>query len=311
MTFNGEITIGQYLAFTAIFVVVMNSLNSLGMIWYNLTELWVSLGRLNEVLLQETENTNMLELVNNFGTDKIVLKNLSFRYSGSEENYQIRNVNLEINKGENIGIVGRNGSGKTTLVKLLLNLYPDYEGEISMDQHELRKINPNALRSKIFLFPQDIYIFSGTIKENIQFGNLDADLDAIIQAAKLANLHDYVKGLYLGYNHKVGDTGGNLSGGQKLKIGFARLFISNPDVIILDEASSMLDIESETIIMNNIRSHFKGKTIISIAHRLNTLKNADRVLVLESGEVVEDGHHDQLIALNGLYYKFMKTYVDY
>ncbi|MBK6444399.1 MAG: peptidase domain-containing ABC transporter [Bacteroidetes bacterium] len=242
---------------------------------------------------------------------KIVLKNLSFRYSGSEENYQIRNVNLEINKGENIGIVGRNGSGKTTLVKLLLNLYPDYEGEISMDQHELRKINPNALRSKIFLFPQDIYIFSGTIKENIQFGNLDADLDAIIQAAKLANLHDYVKGLYLGYNHKVGDTGGNLSGGQKLKIGFARLFISNPDVIILDEASSMLDIESETIIMNNIRSHFKGKTIISIAHRLNTLKNADRVLVLESGEVVEDGHHDQLIALNGLYYKFMKTYVDY
>ena len=135
-----------------------------------------------------------------------------------------------------------------------------------MDQHELRKINPNALRSKIFLFPQDIYIFSGTIKENIQFGNLDADLDAIIQAAKLANLHDYVKGLYLGYNHKVGDTGGNLSGGQKLKIGFARLFISNP---------------------------------------------ADRVLVLESGEVVEDGHHDQLIALNGLYYKFMKTYVDY
>lgn len=311
MTFNNEITIGQYLAFTAIFVVVMNSLNSLGLIWYNITELWVSLGRLNEVLMQETENTNMLELVNNFTTDKITLKKLHFKYSGSQDDYTIKNINLEVNRGESIGIVGRNGSGKTTLVKLLVNLYPDYEGEILVDQHELRKINPTSLRSKIFLFPQDIYIFSGTIKENIQFGNLDADLDAIIQAAKLANLHDYVKSLYLGYNHKVGDTGGNLSGGQKLKIGFARLFLSDPDVIILDEASSMLDIESETIIMNNIRTHFKGKTIISIAHRLNTLKNADRVWVLEQGEIVEDGHHDELIKLNGLYYKFMKTYVDY
>ncbi|HNP48248.1 MAG TPA: ATP-binding cassette domain-containing protein, partial [Bacteroidia bacterium] len=105
--------------------------------------------------------------------------------------------------------------------------------------------------------------------------------------------------------------GGNLSGGQKLKIGFARLFLSNPDVIILDEASSMLDIESETVIMNNIRTHFKGKTIISIAHRLNTLKNADRVWVLEKGEIIEDGHHNELIKNQGLYYKFMKTYVDY
>lgn len=311
MTFNNEITIGQYLAFTAIFVVIMNSLNSLGMIWYNITELWVSLGRLNEVLMQETENTNMLELVNNFTTDKIVLKDVCFKYNSSEDDYIIKNVNVEVNKGEMIGIVGRNGSGKTTLVKLLLNLYPEYEGEITVDQHELRRINPNALRSKVFLFPQDIYIFSGTIKENIQFGNLDADLESIVKAAKLAHLHDYVKGLYLGYNHKVGDTGGNLSGGQKLKIGFARLFLSNPDVIILDEASSMLDIESETVIMNNIRTHFKGKTIISIAHRLNTLKNADRVWVLEKGEIIEDGHHNELIKNQGLYYKFMKTYVDY
>lgn len=311
MTFNNEITIGQYLAVTAIFLIVMNSLNNLSLIWYNITELWVSIGRLNDVLIQETEDTSILELSNNFSTEKIAIQNLSFRYNEKGADYVLRNLNVEINQSEHIGIVGRNGSGKTTLVKLLLNLYPHYEGQIFLGNQELRKLNPTILRKKIFLFPQDIYIFNSTIKENILYGNLSANMDDIIRAAKLADLHNFVKTLHLGYNHKVGDTGGNLSGGQKLKIGFARLFLSNPDVIILDEASSMLDIESEQLIMNNIKEHFRGKTIITIAHRMQTLKNADRILVIDNGEVIENGHHNELMQQKGLYYTFISTYIDY
>ncbi|MEI8204905.1 MAG: peptidase domain-containing ABC transporter [Bacteroidota bacterium] len=311
MTFKNEITIGQYLAFTAIFLIVMNSLNNLSIIWYNLTELWVSLGRLNDVFMQETENTSLLELINEFETDKISLKNLSFKYDEKGSDYIIKNFNVDINKGEHIGIVGRNGAGKTTLVKLLLNLYPLYEGEIYINNHELRKLNPLILRRKIFLFPQDLYIFAGTIKENILYGNLKADMEDIIRAAKMADLHDFIKSLHLGYNHKVGDTGGNLSGGQKLKIGFARLFLSNPDIIILDEAGSQLDVESEKIIMGNIKKHFSGKTILTIAHRMNTLRNADTIWVIDKGEIVEVGHHDELINKEGLYHKFMMTYIDY
>ena len=311
MTFKNEITIGQYLAFTAIFMIVMNSLNNLSIIWYNLTELWVSLGRLNDVFIQETENTSLTELVNDFNPDRITLKDLSFRYDQKGSDYILKNLNAVINKGEHIGIVGRNGAGKTTLVKLLLNLYPDYEGTISFNNHELRKVNPLVLRNKIFLFPQDLYIFSGTIKENILYGNLNASMEDIIRAAKMADLHSFVKSQHLGYNHMVGDTGGNLSGGQKLKVGFARLFLSNPDIIILDEAGSQLDVESEKIIMANLKQHFTGKTFITIAHRLNTLKNADKIWVIDNGELAETGHHDQLMLKKGLYHQFMMTYIDY
>lgn len=177
---------------------------------------------------------------------------------------------------------------------------------------EIRRINPMVLRKNVFLFPQDIYVFNGTILENIQYGNLNAGIDEVIAAAKLADLHDFVSSQYLGYNFKVGDLGGNISGGQKLKIGFARLFISNPDIIILDEASSMLDVESEQRIMQNIRSHFKGKTIISIAHRMQTLRNSDSIWVIENGEIAEQGTHDALLSIpDGLYRKFMQTYISF
>lgn len=311
MTFNNEITIGQYLSITAIFLIVLNSLYNLSNIWYNLTELWVSLGRLNDVLMQETEDHSILNLTDSMPTEKIIAKDLSFRYNEQSAGYVLKDVNFEINQGEHIGIVGRNGTGKTTLVKLLLNLYPEYEGEINFGSNELRRINPLTVRKKIFLFPQDVYIFNGTIKENILYGNLNAEIDDIIRAAKLADLHDYVKNQYMGYNHILGDTGSNLSGGQRLKIGFARLFLSNPDIIILDEASSQLDVEAEQKILDNIKSHFSGKTIITIAHRMHTLKNADRIWVIDQGKIIQDDHHDALMKQDGLYAQFMKTYVDY
>jgi ATP-binding cassette subfamily B protein len=311
MTFNRNITIGQYLAFTAIFMIVMNSLDHLSLIWYNLTELHVSLGRLNDVLIQETEAPFALDNAQAFSADRILARNLSFKYNEKEEDHILKNINFYVQKGEHIGIVGRNGSGKTTLVKLLLNLYPDYKGEIFFDTHELRQLNIQVLRKKVFLFPQDIYVFAATIRENILYGNMNASMDDVIHASKLADLHMFIKTLHLGYNQKVGDTGGNLSGGQVLKIGFARLFLSNPDIIILDEASSMLDVEAEQKIMANIRQHFKGKTIITIAHRLHTLKNVDRIWVIDKGGIVEDGSHNELLEAKGLYHKFVHTYIDF
>jgi ATP-binding cassette subfamily B protein len=310
MCFNNEISIGQYLAITSIFLMVLSSLFGLSGIWTNLTELWVGIGRLNEVLIQETENAGQLRLGQHVDTEMVSIRNLAFRYSGAA-GFVLQNVNLDIPQGAHIGIVGRNGSGKTTLVKLLLNLYPEYEGEIRYGAAELRELHPASLRQKVFLFPQDIYIFNGTISENIRYGNLNAGTEAIIRAAKLAELHDFIRSQHLGYNTRVGDMGTNLSGGQRLKIGFARLFLSDPGIIILDEASSLLDVESEREILRNIRTHFAGRTLISIAHRMNTLRQADTIWVIDAGTVAEQGRHDELLHSGGLYAQFMKTYVDF
>jgi ABC-type bacteriocin/lantibiotic exporter with double-glycine peptidase domain len=312
MTLRQEITIGQYLAITAIFLVVINSLNSLSAIFYNLTELTVSLQRLNDVLVQKTEEKGLLDKVHSFPNSTIELRDVSFSYHPMQGDQVLHKINLVIKKGEHIGIAGRNGSGKTTLAKLLLYLYPQYEGDIRIGGLNIRDVNVSALRKKIFLFPQEVYLFNATILENIRFGNMNATTEDIIKAAELADLHEFIHQLHLGYNYKIGDIGASLSGGQRLKIGFARLFLSHPDVIILDEASSMLDVETERRIMMNVKKHFTEATIISIAHRMNTLRAADRIFVMEQGTIAEEGPHEKLMEVeDGIYAGFMKTYVSY
>ena len=276
-----------------------------------LTQISVSFLRLNDVLIQDRESENAIELKRNIRADKIEVQDLSFKYHPSDERNVLEKLSVTIESGQHIGIVGRNGTGKTTFVKLLVKLYQDYEGKILFGGSEMRALHPQTLRKKVFLFPQQIYIFNGTLRENILYGNPAATMEDVIAAAKLADLHDYVKDQYLGYNHKVGENGSNLSGGQALKIGFARLFLSKADVIILDEASSMLDIETEMKIMKNVKEQFKEKIIISIAHRVYTLRDTDRILVFDGGGIVEDGNHETLMASEGLYHTFMKTYVEY
>ncbi|MBD2699534.1 peptidase domain-containing ABC transporter [Spirosoma sp. BT702] len=311
--FTGSLSIGQYMAFTTIFMTVMNAVNSVSALWMMVTQVSVSFDKVNEIFLEDREEADYQQKTSSFSTKVIRFDNVSFRYNQRDERYQLRNVNCEIRKGERIGIVGRNGAGKSTFVKMLVNLYPDYEGTIRYDGLELREIHPKVLRNHVYLFPQDTYVFNDTIKENIRCANLSATTEQIVEAARLADLHNFVKGNHLGYNQMVGNFGSNLSGGQVLKIGFARLFASSPepDVIILDEASSALDVETEKRILENIYERFPDKTIISIAHRLHTLKAVDRILVFDEGTIAEQGNHTELLAKEGIYHQFMKTYIDY
>lgn len=309
--FTGNLSIGQYMAFTSIFMTVMNAVNSVSALWMMVTQVSVSFEKINEIFLEEREETNYQQQSNSFSGNRIRLENVSFRYNQRSENYILRNLNCEIRKGERIGIVGRNGAGKSTFVKLLVNLYPEYEGKIWYDDQELRTIHPKVLRNHVYLFPQDTYVFNDTIKDNIRCANLTATTEQVVEAARLADLHPFVKSTHLGYNQMVGNFGSNLSGGQVLKIGFARLFITpDPDIIILDEASSALDVETERRILDNIYKKYAGKTIISIAHRLHTLKSVDRILVFDQGTIAEQGSHAELLAQGGIYHDFMKTYVE-
>ncbi|MEM6804174.1 MAG: peptidase domain-containing ABC transporter [Bacteroidota bacterium] len=310
--FLGEMSLGQYLAFISIFTIVLNTLNNISFLWIQMADLSVSIARLNDVLVQKTEASFQVFSRPLSSIQSLEVRNMSFQYSQNNPKPILKSLNLQIHAGEKIGLVGRNGAGKTTLVKLLLNLYPNYQGQIVINgQVELRKISLHEVRKRIFLFPQDIYVFSASIRENILYANPSASQDEIIRAAELADLHDYIKTQHLGYNQIIGDEGSKLSGGQVLKLGFARLFLSNPDIIILDEASSQLDVETEARIMQNLYEKFQDKIIISIAHRINTLKNSDRILVMDEGSIVEEGNHEQLMRKEGLYHQFMKTYVSY
>jgi len=309
LVFNKEISLGEYLAFITIFMIIMNSLNSVSILWKSLANLKVSLSKINDVLVEDAETSfGKLQVP---AVKTIQFKNVTFKYNENQPKNILDGLDLTILEGEKIGIVGRNGAGKSTLVKLMINFYPQYKGEILMNDTELRNFDVSHLRRKVFLFPQDVYLFDGTIKENILYANPSASVEDVVLAAKRADLHDFVKGLHLGYNQKIGDSGAGLSGGQKLKVGFARLFISDPDVIILDEASSQLDVETEMKIVNNVNELFADKTIISIAHRIHTLKNSDRILVIDEGKITEDGTHQELMEHKGIYFGFLKTYVDF
>lgn len=311
LTFSGHMTIGQYIAFITIFGMITASLDSVANLWFLVTETSITFSKLNDVLIQEPEHADLLQQQTHLPQPHIRCEQLSFGYGGGDDRDVLKNINLEIKYGERIGIVGRNGSGKSTLLKLLVKLYTDYQGSVFFNQFEMRDIHPGSLRRAVCMIPQEQHFFNGTIKENILYGNPDADMEAVIEAAKLADLHDYVSKLYLGYNHVIGESGSNLSGGQKLKIGFARLFLQDPDVIFLDEASSFLDVETERVIMENLYRRFHDRTIVTIAHRLHTLRGLDRILVLDQGEVVEQGCHQALLNERGLYYTFIKTYVDF
>jgi len=231
----------------------------------------------------------------------ISLENVCFEYQSGEDQTVIRDLSLDISAGETVGIVGSTGAGKSTLVKLLLRFYDVGEGCIRLDGQDLRDLCLVDLRRAIGFVSQDVYLFHGTVRENIAYGKFDADDQAVIEAARIAEAHEFIMGFPDGYDTIVGERGQKLSGGQRQRISIARAILKDPPVLILDEATSSVDNETEALIQRSLEKIAVGRTTIVIAHRLSTVRNADRIFVLERGQLVEQGHHVDLVAAGGVY----------
>ncbi len=237
----------------------------------------------------------------------IVFENVSFKYSEGGENV-LSNMNLKIESGQNIAIVGPSGAGKTTICNLIPRFYDVTDGKITIDGHDIRNVTLDSLRNQIGIVQQDVYLFSGTVYENIEYGLPGASREDIERAARLAGAHEFISLLPNGYDTFVGERGVKLSGGQKQRISIARVFLKNPPILILDEATSALDNESEHIVQQSLRELAKGRTTLTIAHRLTTIKNADTILVLTEKGIEESGTHRELIERGGIYSDLYKLY---
>ncbi len=232
---------------------------------------------------------------------KVELKNVGFHYPDDDE-YVLRDISLKVNPGESIALVGPSGGGKTTLCNLIPRFYEVTDGEILIDGINVNDMTMASLRGQIGVVMQDVYMFSGRVRDNIEYGKPGATLDEIIAAAKRAGAHEFIEKLPDGYDTYVGERGVKLSGGQKQRISIARVFLKNPPILILDEATSALDNESERIVQESLDELAKGRTVFTIAHRLTTIKNADKIIVLTDDGIEESGTHSELIAKEGLYY---------
>ena len=229
----------------------------------------------------------------------IEFRNVSYAYD--EDKRVLRHVDLDIPKGTKFALVGPSGGGKTTICHLIPHFYEVVSGKILLDGRDLNTITLRSLRKNIGIVQQDIYLFNDTIRENIRYGRLDATDEEIIEAAKRANIHDYVMSLPDGYDTCIGERGVRLSGGQKQRLSIARVFLKNPPLLILDEATSALDNTTEILIQQALDDLCRGRTTLIVAHRLSTVKSADEIAVVSDGEIIEQGTHEELMAKHGMY----------
>ena len=244
--------------------------------------------------ITDTENAKELTSFN----QSIELKNITFAYN---DEAVLKNFSLTIPKGKTVALVGQSGSGKSTIANLLTRFYEVNQGEILIDNHNIKEVTMKSLRSLTGLVTQDSIMFNGTIKDNIRLGKLDASDDEIIEALKVANAYEFVKDLPSGIETNIGDSGNKLSGGQKQRLSIARAVLKNPPIMILDEATSALDTESEKFVQVALENMMQNRTSVVIAHRLSTIQKADVIVVMQKGEIVEQGNHDELIAKDGMY----------
>ena len=248
---------------------------------------------------EENEAENALDVSKLDGN--IEFKNVTFEYETTKG--VLNNVSFKLDKGKTIALVGPSGGGKTTICHLIPNFYKVTSGNILIDNYDINELSFKALRGNIGIVQQDVFLFNGTIKENILYGRLDATDEEVYEAAKRANIHDYVLSLEKGYDTQIGERGIKLSGGQKQRLSIARVFLKNPSILILDEATSALDNATEILIQAALDELCKGRTTIVVAHRLSTIKNADEIFVVQNGNIVENGTHDELLKINGEYSK--------
>ncbi|MEO1428215.1 MAG: peptidase domain-containing ABC transporter [Cyanobacteria bacterium J06633_8] len=304
LVINNQLTIGQLIAFNMLMGNVISPFKRLSGVWNEFQEIMISTERINDVLQAKPEEDLLASSRRHISKleGRIRFENVTFRYHSESDSNVLENLNFEIQPEQMVAIVGRSGSGKTTLSKLILGLYPPSDGKVLIDGHDVAKISLKSLRRQIGVVDQDNFLFGGTIRENISIAHPEATLEEIIEAARLAGADEFIEALPMGYENQIGEGGGMLSGGQRQRLVIARALLGNPQLLIFDEATSSLDAETERVIQNNLKTILKGRTSLIIAHRLSTVRNADLILVLDKGLLVESGTHEELIAKKGHYY---------
>ena len=298
--YNGQINFGDYSAFIVSVNQFIGPVNTLIGFMEQYQNGVTGFERFLEIMDQEPEkeNPNAHDMMNVQGN--IQLDNVSFAYDETKE--VLKNVTLNIEKGKTLALVGPSGGGKTTICHLIPNFYKADAGRILIDGVDINDITFKSLRRSIGIVQQDVFLFNGSIRENILYGRLDATEEEVIEAAKRANIHDYVMTLEEGYDTQIGERGAKLSGGQKQRLSIARVFLKNPAILILDEATSALDNTTEILIQQALDELCKGRTTLVVAHRLSTIKNADEIVVISNGEIAEQGSHEALMEKGGIYH---------
>ena len=301
---NSDLAPQAFMGYLIIFSQIIAPAKSFSTAYYNVQKGMASIDRINEILLAENpikEKENALP-IKEF-KEKISIKNLWFKY---EDEYVLKNINLEIEKGKTIALVGQSGSGKSTLVDLLPRFWDIQKGEILFDGINIKNLKITDLRGLMGNVNQEPILFNDTFFNNIAFGVESASIEEVMEAAKVANAHDFIMKYENGYYTNIGDRGNKLSGGQRQRISIARAVLNNPPILILDEATSALDTESERLVQDALFKLMKNRTSIVIAHRLSTIVAADEICVMQKGEIIEQGTHNELINKNGIYSKLQK-----
>ena len=306
---DGRFTIGEFVLVNSLLIQIYMPLNFLGFVYREIKQSLVDMEKMFDVIATSTEVNDKSDAQDlSVKEGAISFDNVSFHYA--ENRPILKNISFDVAAGTTTAIVGSSGAGKSTISRILFRFYDVIDGAISIDGQDIRDIKQKSLRDNIGVVPQDTVLFNDTIEYNIGYGDPKADRGAIVEAAKLAQVHDFVESLPEGYDAEVGERGLKLSGGEKQRVAIARTILKNPPILLLDEATSALDSHTEREIQASLEAISKGRTTIVIAHRLSTITTADQIIVLDKGEIVEKGTHDQLIKHQGQYYSLWQRQLE-
>ena len=302
---NGTLTVGDFVLINAYMIQITMPLNFLGTVYREIRQALVDMSEMFDLLEQQAEITDPKDAEHlTVSNGRIEFKNIMFGYE--KDRLILKDFNLIVGAGQNIAIVGTSGSGKSTIGRLLFRFYDTDQGGLYIDGLNIKTVTQSSLHAAIGIVPQDTVLFNDTIYYNIAYGDSNASQEDVVNAAKAAEIHQFVSDLPDGYNTTVGERGLKLSGGEKQRVGIARTLLKNPPILLLDEATSSLDTETENSIQKSLNQLLEGRTVLTIAHRLSTIVNSDFIVVLDNGEIIEQGTHKELLALNGRYNRMWK-----